>query len=125
MRGDHLILGRNDYTAPLPLTAEQLTRVKACEVKPRSTDRIKPFHKHAVILDGVEIGMVATRMAGQYAWPPGAADNEGWILQTDWRPDEPPHARAVLCLLDNSRAATTHKRPEGCSHERRNDVHWK
>lgn len=98
MRGNHRIWGRQDYTEPPPLPPEALARIAACTIIPRAPDRTKPLCRHDVHLNGVLIGGVATRMAGQYCWFLGADD--GFVVASEWNHADPMHAHAVLRLLD-------------------------
>lgn len=46
MRGNHVILGRQDYSEPPPLPPEALARIGMCAILPRSPDRVKPLCWH-------------------------------------------------------------------------------
>ena len=105
MRGNHRIWGRQDYTEPPPLPPEALARIAACTVTPRSPDRTQPLCWHEVRIDGVLIGMVATRLAGQCCRLPG--DDEGFVVTSDWNRADPMYGHAILRLLDE--AENNHK----------------
>jgi hypothetical protein len=98
MRGNHQLWGRQDYTEPTPLPLAACARVKACEIIPRNLDRTKPHNWHAVRVGESVIGFVATRMAGQ-CWR--CTEMDHWrYAASDWNRSDPPHAHAVLQLLD-------------------------
>ena len=88
MRGNHRILFRQDYVEPAPLSSADLARLSLCCVSPRHPERTKPLHHHVVQLDGVLLGYVATRCGGQV------------FKLSDWSRNDPPHAHAILKLLD-------------------------
>lgn len=98
MRGNHVILGRQDYTEPPPLPPEALARIGMCAILPRSPDRVKPLCWHDVFVGDTRIGMVATRIAGQCCWLPG--EDDSFVVARDWSRADPLHAHAVLHLLD-------------------------
>ena len=104
MRGNHRVLGRQDYTEPSPLPSVALARIATCTVTPRSPDRTKRLCWHEVRIDGVLIGMVATRLAGQYCRLPG--DDEGFVVASNWNRADPMHALAILRLLDAAKIET-------------------
>lgn len=98
MRGNHLFIGRQDYTEPEPLSSEDLVRIAQCSVTPRYPDRTKPLHHHVVQLNGLLLGYVATRLGGQVF---KTAEAEEWNhAASDWNQAEPPHAQAILRLLE-------------------------
>ncbi|MNF24405.1 hypothetical protein D3C85_179300 [compost metagenome] len=98
MRGNHRILFRQDYVEPAPLSSEDLARLSLCCVSPRHPERTKPLHHHVVQLDGVLLGYVATRCGGQVF---KLSEAEEWIhAVSDWSRNDPPHAHAILKLLD-------------------------
>jgi hypothetical protein len=78
--------------------------IAACIVTPRSPDRTKPLCWHEVRIDGMLIGMVATRLAGQYCRLPG--DDEGFVVASNWNRADPMHALAILRLLDAAKIET-------------------
>ena len=95
MRGNHIHWFRNDYTPPPALSAESLQRVDTVTVRLREGTNTW----WEAWLDGVLIGYVRTVMHGQYFR--GLSDN-GWMATNlDWLHSEPPHARAILALLDH------------------------
>lgn len=95
MRGNHRIWGRQDYVEPAPLSAEKREVVAFCAVTlvaGRST-------WWAVHLAGLFLGFVSTRAAGQTYRTPGGDD---WLFAAgDWNRSDPPHAHAILALLDH------------------------
>lgn len=99
MRGNHQFLGRNDYTPPPRLTAEQLDAVSSVSVQ------VRPGFKtwHEVRSQGRVIGYVRTAMYGQEFRTP---EMSFWLPTCeDWnRDEEPEHARAILKLLALTRA---------------------
>lgn len=98
MRGNHRVWFRNDYTPPPALTLEQLDRVRS--VTATAKEGTKTWHE--VWSDGVLIGYVTTRMGGQSFRRP---HHDGWVFAAnDYRECEPPHARAILALLDDLKA---------------------
>lgn len=98
MRGNHIVLGRQDYIEPPPLSAEALARVTKCSVAPRRPDRTKLHNWHEVRIDGVRAGFVKTGLGGQSFRTP---DMDDWFpVAGDWNHDDPPHAHAILGLLD-------------------------
>lgn len=98
MRGNHIIWGRQDYVEPPPLPPEALARVAMCSVMPRWPDRTKPYNWHEVWAGDDVIGFVKTGLGGQSYRTP---DMDDWFLVAwDWNRADPPHAHAVLRLLD-------------------------
>lgn len=93
MRGNHHILGRNDYTPPARLTVEQLDVVSSVSIRQRAG-----YHTwYEVFSKGQSIGYVRTVMHGQYFRTLAMDD---WLPTCeDWNRDEPAHARAILKLL--------------------------
>lgn len=93
MRGNHRIIGRDDYVRPPALTLDQLQRVLTITVVPK--DGLKTWHEARS--GGAIVGYVTTRLGGQsYRLP----NQENWCFAAnDWCDGEPPHARAILALL--------------------------
>ncbi len=60
----HLILGRQDYAEPAPLSLETLAQVAQCTVTPRRPDRTAPHHWHEVRVGNTLAGFVKTGMGG-------------------------------------------------------------
>lgn len=107
MRGNHRYIGRQDYTEPDPLSSDDLARIALCSVTPRHPGMTKPLHHHVVLLDGVKLGYVATRLGGQVF---KNAENEEWMYAaSDWNQADPLHAKAILRLLETQRGDINHE----------------
>lgn len=94
MRGNHRLIGRNDYTPPPALTEAQCQWIASVEVEP--TFGRKTWF--TVTRGGELLGYVTTRIYGQEFRTP---DLEGWLFAcSDWNQSDPPHGRAIIRLLD-------------------------
>ncbi len=100
MRGNHRVWGRQDYVEPSALSPGSFSRVRTCLVKPRDPNRANPWNSHEVYSDGILIGYVTTRLSGQQY---RTKNMDYWLFAAnDWNQDDPPHAHAILKLLDYS-----------------------
>lgn len=98
MRGNHRLWFRNDYTPPPALPVEQLARVRSVTVTPK--EGTKTWNE--VWSNGLLIGYVTSRTYGQSFRRP---HHDGWVFAANDHCDgEPPHARAILALLDDVEA---------------------
>ncbi|MDU4254525.1 hypothetical protein [Pseudomonas sp.] len=96
MRGNHLHLGRQDYTEPAALGAATVAEVERCVVT--TTHGKKTWRD--VHLDGVLLGRVRTGSGGQWYRLP---DDEEWrYCAGDWNHADPEHGHAIAALLKNS-----------------------
>jgi hypothetical protein len=93
MRGNHICLGRQDYTEPDPISAADRAAVACCQIG--CVEGKKTWY--VVRRDGNLLGYVSTRMGGQVFRDP---ETDDWsFAANDWARTEPPHARAVLALI--------------------------
>lgn len=100
MRGNHRLLGPQDYTEPPPLATAALARIATCSITPRTPGREKPHNWHEVRIGGALVGFVTTRLVGQCYRTPEMSD---WFLAAgDWNRADPPHGHAVSQLLEKA-----------------------
>lgn len=88
------VIFRLDWTSPPPLPAAALLRVHAVAIG--AVPGKKTWRE--VRRCGRLLGYVTSRMHGQY-WR-ATSHQDWWPATDDISPDDPPHARAVLHLLD-------------------------
>lgn len=95
MRGNHRVWGRQDYTEPPPISPSDRARVAECDVV-----RVEGMNTwHSVHRNGQLIGYVATRFAGQIF---RTVEMEDWMYAIgDWNRSDPPHAHAVLAVIES------------------------
>ena len=95
MRGNHRMLGRNDYVEPLPLDGTERALVESCTVVKRDGSKFWCD----VYRFGKLLGGVAIYMSGQVYKPIGVEPGEYLLAAMDWNSSDPKYASAILHML--------------------------
>jgi len=93
MRGNHIIWGRADADIPDATDERQRAEIQKCKLT-QTKDRKTWFD---VELDGKKLGRVRTIFGAMEYWPAGAKTSRH--AGSQWSPNDPPHALAILALL--------------------------
>lgn len=101
MRGNHIHLGRQDYSEPAPISSGERALVESCVLVKRPSSKFW----HDVYRAGKFVGGVARYMSGQVYRPVGIEAGDYLLATNDWNRTDPQYASAILHLLRHELSA--------------------